>query len=165
MVQLGQCILICCPFFHHCRCHYILRSCTFSIVSSLCPYSIIPWMEISSLHGKCKYLNILLKFNKISPLYMKKSGVFIQDIVSTRNMLINLIKRRLSMKNILPPFWNVGHSGVQILYSNITYSRLRVDQTILIVHRFWAFPNRKMCMQPYRGRCMWRRCMRKSMLL
>ena len=41
------------------------------------------------------------------------------------------------------------HSRVQILYSNIRHYRLRMDQIILIVHRFRVFPNRKTCMQPY----------------
>ena len=39
-----------------------------------------------------------------------------------------------------------GHSRVQILYSNIRYSGLRVDPMILIVHHFESFPpERRAC--------------------
>ena len=56
---------------------------------------------------------------------------------------------------VLPPFSNVSHSGIQNLSSNISHSRLRVNPTILIVHCFWVFPNRKMCMQHVGGGTCW----------
>jgi len=48
----------------------------------------------------------------------------------------------------------LGHSRIQSLSSNIKHSRLKVDPTILIIHRFRDFLNRKTYMQPYmEGAC------------
>ena len=44
-----------------------------------------------------------------------------------------------------------SYSRIQNLSSNVSHSRLRVDPTILMVHYFWVFSNRKMCMQQCRG--------------
>jgi len=40
---------------------------------------------------------------------------------------------------------------IQNLSTNIKHSKLRVDPTILIVHRFQIFPDKKTCIQPCRG--------------
>ena len=67
--------------------------------------------------------------------------------------------------NILPPSSNVSHFMIQNLSSNISHSKMSVDPIILIVHRFWVFPDKKMCMQLCRGRYMWGRCMGKCILI
>ena len=57
----------------------------------------------------------------------------------------------VSIKSFIPPpSSNKRHSEIQNLSSNIRHSGLRVDPTILIMHHFQVFSNRKMCMQPWR---------------